>query len=120
MRFRPLSLIGTATLLAAPLTTARSQYNIGSPTDVCGGNNYTFCIAIAAAQGTGANAANFFITITNEALNGSNAAPYNDLSITSLGFSGYATAPIIFAASAGTVFTPSNNITDLSDFPGTW
>ena len=36
-------------------------------------------------QGTGANLNNFFITIMNEALHGSDAAPYNGLSITSLG-----------------------------------
>ena len=120
MRFKTLSLIGTATLLAAPLTTARAQYNIGNPTLVCGGSLFTFCFGITAAQGTGANLNNFFITVLNQGLNGSNAAPYGNLSITSLGFDGYTTAPLIFAASSGTAFTTSNNITDLSNFPGTW
>ena len=120
MRFKTLSLIGTAALLAAPLTTARAQYNIGTANDACGGSLFTFCVSIAGAQGTGANAANFFITVMNQALHGSNADPYTGLSITALGLNGYATAPLIFAASIGTVFTTSNNIAELSNFPGTW
>lgn len=120
MRFKTLSLLGTAALLSAPLTTARAQYNIGNPTDVCGGNLFTFCVAISAAQGTGAESANFFVTIINKAFHGSNAGAYADLVITSLGFNGYATAPIIFAASVGTDFDSSNDINDLSNFPGNW
>jgi hypothetical protein len=116
MRFRSLSLIGTAALLAAPLTTARAQYSIGNNSDVCGGSTFTFCISIASSQ----VGANFFITIMNEALHGLNAAPYDNISLTALGFDGANLAPIIFAASVGTVFTTSNNITDLSNFPGTW
>jgi hypothetical protein len=107
--------------LAAPLTAASAQYNIGNPTDVCGGTYYTFCVSISAAQGTGQFANDFFITIVNTALHGSNAGDYAGLSITALGFNGYATSPLIYAASAGTLFNTNDNITDLSNFkPGPW
>jgi len=119
MRFKTLSLIGAAALLAAPLTTARAQYNIQNPANnVCGGTGFffTFCVNISAVQ-TGAN---FFITIMNNGLNGSGAAPYNNLSLTAIGFNGFAAAPIIFAQSVGASFVQDNNINDLSNFGGTW
>ena len=87
--------------------------------DVCGGTNFTFCLAISGQQGTGANAANFFVTITNEALHGSNLDPYANIVFTALGFNGFASAPS-FTSSPGTSFHSSNDITDLSNFSGTW
>jgi hypothetical protein len=119
MRFKAWSLIAASAVLSAPLAASNAQYAFGSSPDVCGGNNFTFCLAIAGQQGTGANAANFFITITNEALHGSNADPYATLVLSAFGFNGFASAPS-FTSSPGTSFHSSNNITDLSNFFGTW
>jgi hypothetical protein len=106
-------------MISAPLAASNAQYAFGSSTDVCGGTNFTFCFAISGGQGTGVDAANFFITVTNEALHGSNADPYGTLAFTALGFNGFASAPS-FTSSAGTSFHSSNNISDLSNFFGTW
>jgi hypothetical protein len=119
MRFKALSILGATAMISAPLAASSAQYGFGSPTDVCGGNNFTFCLAISAGQGTGANAANFFITVTNEALHGSNADPYASLVFTALGFNGFASAPS-FSSVAGTSFKSSNDINDLSNFFGNW
>src|SRR6476660_3924912 len=64
LRFKSLSIIGAAAMISAPLAASNAQYAFGSPTDVCGGNNFTFCFAIAAAQGV-SDPANFYVTITN-------------------------------------------------------
>jgi hypothetical protein len=119
MRFKGFSIIGAAAMIAAPFTASNAQYAFGSSTDVCGGNNFTFCLAISAAQGSGAYAGSFLITITNQALHGSNQSPYDDIVFTALGFNGYAIAPA-FVSSVGTSFKSSNNIHDLSNFSGTW
>ena len=120
MRFKGWSIIGAAALIAAPLAPSNAQYAFGSSNDVCGGSSFTFCLAISAAQGTGANANNFFITITNEALHGSNAAPYSSIVFTALGFNGFASAPSFSSPAAGTSFESSDDIQDLSNFSGTW
>jgi hypothetical protein len=119
MRFKPWSIIAAAAALSAPLAASNAQYAFGSSPNVCGGSNFTFCVAISGAQGVGAQAANFFITITNEALHGSNADPYSTLVLTALGFNGFAIAPS-FTSAPGTSFHSSNNLTDLSNFSGTW
>ncbi len=119
IRFKAWSILASAAAISAPLTRANAQYGFGSSTDVCGGNNFTFCLAISAAQGTGVNASTFFITITNEALHGSNADLYGNLVFTALGFNGFASAPSF--SSSGTSFAMSNGISDLSNFkPGPW
>jgi hypothetical protein len=119
MRLKARSLIAATAMLSAPLAASSAQYAFGSSTDICGGTNFTFCLAISGQQGTGANAANFFITIANEALHGSNADPYATLVFSAFGFNGFATAPS-FTSSPGTSFHSSNNIADLSNFFGTW
>ena len=119
MRLKAWSIISAAAMLSAPLAASDAQYAFGSSPDVCGGSSFTFCLAISGAQGTGANAANFFITVTNEALHGSNADPYASLVLTALGFNGFANAPS-FTSVVGTSFKSSNDINDLSNFSGTW
>jgi hypothetical protein len=115
-----LSTIGALALLSAPLSTSKAQYALGSQSDLCSGTNFTFCLAITGVQGTGANAANFFLTITNEALHGSNAGAYSSLVFTAIGFEGI-TVPWSFTSVAGTSFGSSNDIKDLSNFkPGPW
>jgi hypothetical protein len=120
MRFKAWSIIGAGAMISAPLAASNAQFAFGSSSDVCGGSNFTFCFATSGAQGTGLNAANFFITVTNEGLHGSNAGPYATLVFTALGFNGFPTAPS-FVSSPGTSFHSSNNISDLSSFiPGPW
>ena len=119
MRFKAWSLIAASAMLSAPLAASNAQYVFGTHQDVCGGTNFTFCLAISGQQGAGANAANFFVTIINEGLDGSNAAPYASIVFTALGFNGFANAPS-FTSSPGTSFHSSNNINDLSNFSGTW
>lgn len=118
MRFGA-SLLAAAGLVAAPLATSSAQYAFGNSTDVCGGNSFIFCLAISSAQGTGNDASTFYLTITNEALHGSDAGDYGSLVFTSLGFNGV--TPSSFSSpAAGTSFAADNNLTDLSNFPGTW
>jgi hypothetical protein len=118
--FHRWSALAVAVLMSAPMTASKAQYSFGNATDVCGGNNFTFCLAISTYQGTGANANTLFLTVTNQGLHGSDDAPYGSLVFTALGFNGFTTAPW-FVSSPNTSFAASNNIQDLSNFkPGPW
>src|SRR6185437_13865129 len=120
MRFGA-SLLAAAGFLAAPIATSSAQFAFGNSTDVCGGDSFIFCLAIAGAQGTGNNANTFFITITNEGFHGSNAGDYGSLVFTALGFNGLTTTPSFISPAPGTSFSPSNDINDLSNFkPTPW
>ena len=114
MRFRMSSLVAGAALMAAPITSAGAQWNLGSSTNMCGGSEFTFCFSLLAQQ---KSATTFWVTLANNALNGSNAGAYANLVFTQIGFVGL-TSTWSFTSSSGTSFSPSSNLTPLSDGPG--
>jgi hypothetical protein len=121
MRVGALPVLAVVAALSAPVRTAHAQYGFGNVSDVCGGNSFTFCLAISAVQGTGVDANTLFLTVTNEGLHGSDEAPYGSLVFTSMGFNGYDDAPAFDSPAAGTSFKSSDAIKDLSNFkPGPW
>lgn len=120
-RVRALPVLAVVAALSAPMRVSSAQYAFGNLSDVCGGNSFTFCLAISAVQGTGINANTLFLTVTNQGLHGSDDPPYGSLVFTAMGFNGYATAPAFSSPDEGTSFKSSDSIKDLSNFkPGPW
>jgi hypothetical protein len=121
LRVRALPILAAVAALAAPMRASSAQYAFGNVNDVCGGNSFTFCLAISAVQGTGINANTLFITVTNQGLHGSDDAPYGSLVFTAMGFNGFTTAPAFSSSDEGTSFKSSDSIKDLKNFkPGPW
>ena len=123
MRFKSWSIIAATAMLSAPLAASNAQYAFGTPSvsDACGGTNFTFCLAISGQQGTGANAANFFITITNKrstdrTLIRTPTSSSRPSASTALRLR----RSHVHLRRPGTSFKSSNDINDLSNFSGTW